>query len=256
VLAALRDAYAAVGRWDDAGRVQEAYLLLVQEPTRHADAERRLVGLRYQGALAAADAAGRITALRALLRSHPDFDPAAVSLGDALVETGQPRLAERVWWRAISRGARAGVLDRLERLLAGGPRARRLDTLSRRLVRRHPDDGTVRLYRARQLVRLGRLDEAAEELAHVPAPWNALAAYHALLAEVHVRRGGGDDAVTAFRQALAAGALGGFRCEVCGREADEWHGHCDGCQSWGSYRSSFEPVTVGATGARFPTDAR
>jgi tetratricopeptide (TPR) repeat protein len=256
VLEALRDAHAAAGRWRDAARVQEELLPLLHDPAARADAERRLVGMRYESALQHPEPAARIAALRALLRAHPDFEPAAVKLGDALLEAGQPRQAERVWRRALARGARSGVPARLERLLAGGPRARRLEALTRRLVRRHPEDGTARLFRARQLVRAGSLDEAAAELAQVTPPWNALAGYHALLAELHVRRGAQDDAVTAFRHALAAVALGTFRCQVCGRHADEWQGFCPGCRSWSSYRSSFEVVSGAASdGAGRPAAA-
>lgn len=256
ILTALRDAYVAAGSWPDAARVQEGYLLATREPRAHADAERRLVGMRYQSALAVQDPAGRATELRTLLRAFPDFEPAAVSLGDVLVEMGQVRPAERVWRRALARGARAGVLDRLERLLRGGPRVKRLDSLTRRLVQRRPDDGTARLFRARQLIRDGRLDEAGNELSQVPPPWNSLPGYHALLAELHVRRGAHEDAVTAFRHALAAGAVGAFHCRVCDDEADEWRGFCPACGSWSSYRSSFELdggkpdiTSVGSTGS-------
>jgi tetratricopeptide (TPR) repeat protein len=239
VLTALRDVYTASGRWRDAGRVQEALLLVVDAPAR-AESERTLVGMRYQSALEVTDPAARITELRALLRAHPDFEPAAVSLGDALLAADQPRQAERVWRRAVARGARGGALERLERLLAGGPRARRLDVFTRRLLRRNPNDGTARLFRARQLIRTGQLDEAAAELTRIGPPWNALAGYHGLLAELHVRRGAHDDAVRAFRHALAAGALGVFRCQVCGAEAEEWRGFCESCRRWDSYRSSYE----------------
>lgn len=261
VLTALRDAYTAAGSWTDAARVQESHLLATREPRAHADAERRLVGMRYQSALAVQDPMGRATELRTLLRAHPEFEPAAVSLGDVLVELGQARQAERVWRRALARGARAGVLDRLERLLRGGPRAKRLDGLTRKLVQRRPEDGTARLVRARQLVRDGRLDEAATELAQVPPPWSSLAGYHSLLAELHVRRGAYDDAVTAFRLALAAGGVGAFHCRVCGADADEWRGFCPPCGSFDSYCSSFDledtaTAPPGSTPAAVPASAR
>ena len=76
--------------------------------------------------------------------------------------------------------------------------------------------------------------------ANVGPPWNALAGYHGLLAELHVRRGAHDDAVRAFRHALAACALGVFRCQVCGAESEEWRGYCESCRSWDCYRSSYE----------------
>jgi tetratricopeptide (TPR) repeat protein len=254
VLTALRDAYAAAGSWPDAARAQESYLLATREPRAHADAEHRLVGMRYQSALAVQDPAGRATELRTLLRAHPDFEPAAVSLGDVLVEMGHARQAERVWRRALARGARAGVLDRLERLLRGGPRAKRLDALTRKLVQRRPEDGTARLFRTRQLVRDGRIDEAAAELAQVSPPWSSLAGYHALLAELHVRRGAHDDAVNAFRHALAAGGLGAFHCRVCGADADEWRGFCPECGGFSCYHSSFE-LADGVRPATSPSGA-
>ena len=240
VLTALRDAYTSIGHWRDAGRTQEALLLVVHDPPVRSESERMLVGMRYQSALEITDSATRTTELRALLRAHPDFEPAAVSLGDALLAADQPRQAERVWRRAVTRGARGGALERLERLLAGGPRARRLDVFTRRLLRRNPADGTASLFRARQLIRTGQLDEAGAELTRIGPPWNALAGYHGLLAELHVRRGAQDDAVRAFRHALAACALGVFRCQVCGAEAEEWRGYCESCRSWDSYRSSYE----------------
>lgn len=249
VLTALRDAYTAFGRWSEAGRVQEALLAVTHDAATRAEGERTLIGMRYQSALELADAAARTAELRAILRAHPDFEPAAVSLGDALLAADQPRQAERVWRRAVLRGARGGALERLERLLAGSPRAHRLDVFTRRLLRRHPDDGAARLFRARQLIRSGKLDEAGAELTHVGPPWNTLAGYHGLLAELHVRRGAHDDAVRAFRHALATCALGVFRCQVCGAEAEEWRGYCESCRSWDSYRSSYEPA---GTAARSP----
>ena len=236
----LRDAYMAAGRWQEAAAMQESQLATLHEPQARADGERRLIGMRYQSALASPEPSARATALRALLRGAPDFEPAAVSLGDALIEVGQTRQAERLWRRMLARGARAGVFERLERLMRGGPNAARLDAFTRRLVRRHPTDGTARLFRARLLVRDGKLDEAAVELAQVPPPWTALPGYHALLAELHVRRAAYDDAVTAYRHALAAGAVAAFRCEVCATEAEEWRGFCASCKSWNSYRSSFD----------------
>ena len=250
VLTALRDTYTSLARWKDAGRVQEALLLVMHDPPQRAESERTLIGMRYQSALEVADPAARIAELRTLLRAHPDFEPAAVSLGDALLAADQPRQAERVWRRAVARGARGGALERLERLLAGGPRARRLEVFTHRLLRRRPEDGTARLFRARQLIRGNQLDEAAAELARIGPPWNSLAGYHGLLAELHVRRGAQDDAVRAFRHALAACALGVFRCQVCGAEAEEWRGYCESCRSWDSYRSSYE--LPGADGAAPP----
>jgi len=252
VLTALRDAYTALGRWRDAGRVQEALLLVARDAATRVESERALVGMRYQSALEISEPAARIAELRAVLRAHPDFEPAAVSLGDALLAADQPRQAERVWRRAVLRGGRGGALERLERLLAGGPRAHRLDVFTRRLLRRRPDDGTARLFRARQLIRTGQLDEAGAELTRIGPPWNGLAGYHGLLAELHVRRGAQEDAVRAFRHALAASASGVFRCQVCGAEAEEWRGYCEGCRSWDSYRSSYE--AAGAT-LRTPSGA-
>ena len=250
VLTALRDAYMSSSRWRDAGRVQEALLLVVHDAPTRAESERALVGMRYQTALEIPDPGARIAELRALLRAHPDFEPAAVSLGDALLAGDQPRQAERVWRRAVARGARGGALERLERLLAGGPRARRLEMFTRRLLRRRPEDGTARLFRARQLIRGGQLDEAAAELTRIGPPWNTLAGYHGLLAELHVRRGAQEDAVRAFRHALAACALGVFRCQVCAAEAEEWRGYCEHCRSWDSYRSSYEVSAAALDGAR------
>ncbi len=249
----LRDAYVGAGRWREAAAMQESHLATVHEPQARAQAERRLIGMRYQSALAIPEPSARATALRALLRNAPDFEPAAVGLGDALIEIGQTRQAERLWRRILGRGARAGVFERLERLMRGGPNAARLDAFTRRLVRRHPTDGTARLFRARMLVRDGRLDEAAIELGQVPPPWQTLPGYHALLAELHVRRAAYDDAVTAYRHALAAGAVAAFRCEVCGTDAEEWRGFCAACKSWNSYRSGFDlSPSPAATGASPP----
>jgi tetratricopeptide (TPR) repeat protein len=252
ILTGLRDAYVASERWPDASRVQEELLSLLREPEARVEAERWLVGMRYQSALAIADPGARINALRTLVRAHPDFEPAAVTLGDLLLEAGLPRQAERVWRRALARGARAGVLERLEHLLTGSPRERRLDAVTRRLVKRRPDDGTARLFRVRRLLRAGALEAAAAEIVKVGTPWNALPGYHALVAELHVRRGAHDDAVTAFRKALAAGSLEAFHCRVCGIEREDWAPFCASCRSWGSYRSSFDATADAAGGAPEP----
>jgi len=69
---------------------------------------------------------------------------------------------------------------------------------------------------------------------------------------MHVRRGAHEDAVTAFRHALAAGGVGAFRCRVCAVEADEWRGFCSRCGSFGSYQSNFELADGGGPPSAMP----
>ena len=115
-LRALRDLAADEKRWADAVPAQERLVAAVSAEERPAE-QTALAGLHYErgrARVAEGDLVGAIAAFRDALRVQADFVPAAVVLGDAYLQTGEPAQALRVWERAAEAQPALPLLSRIE----------------------------------------------------------------------------------------------------------------------------------------------
>ncbi len=236
----LRDVYIAQKRWDDAISLQEECLLAARRPEDYASAEALLIGLRLEAALAQKNPRDAEARLRAIVRKKPDFEPAQVSLGELLMASGRQRAAERIWKRAMRRFPRGGVIERLEAATEKSSRLRRLDSLYRRLLARREDDGGLRLFYVRYLLKTGKPDQAQGELRKLPPHWQASPAARLLEAEMLAERGETAQAAKEMGQVLTSSTIAPFRCGRCGQAAEKWQARCHGCLEWGTMRSFVE----------------
>ncbi len=115
-LRALRDLAVAAGRWADALPAQERLSATVPPDERPAE-QTALAGIHYErgrARMAEGDLTGGIAAFRDALRVRPDFVPAALALGDAHMQAGDPTQALRVWERAVEAQPALPLLSRIE----------------------------------------------------------------------------------------------------------------------------------------------
>ncbi len=238
-LRALRDLYQRLERWQEAAQVQERYLGTLPSVS-HAAAEReRLLHLRYQAAATSNDPAASIAALERLVEDHPTFVPAIVTLGDALVASGRPDDARKLWERAVRRAPQTVIIERLLALQAT-PQERQRTLMLLKKTRQALDGDRFHLLTARTAIENGDLETATVELDAISGP--DIPESHRLWAEVHRRRGQFEHAFKALSRACdgAAVAPTGYRCRVCSHLADAWSGHCSSCHQWDTYRSAVE----------------
>jgi lipopolysaccharide biosynthesis regulator YciM len=237
VLISLRELYRDGARWREAADVQAAYLEGLA-PAARVEERQRGIAFRYLAALELGAAPERVSALEALVREAPEFVPAAVSLGDALVAAGRADDARKTWEQAL-RGHPRLVL--LERLLALEPDGRAHER-ALGLIGKHADlhgDG-AHLLLARDALARGALEAAEREL-RVLANQDAPTVQRAW-AELHHRRGDQEAAWAALARAAdqLGAAAADHRCSACGRTSEAWVGYCTGCGGWDTYRAGLE----------------
>lgn len=238
LLAALRDSYVSEERWGDALRTEESLLEALPRPDQILAEQTRLLGLRYESALAADGAVAATRELRAALSRDAGFLPAAIALGDRLRQAGERRDAGRIWARTARLRPEPVLLSRIESLYKELERPKKVLALYRRLRRRH-DSLTLLLRHVRFLLSEGRSNEAAAELESAGSPFNAVPAFQALQGEVCRLRGSTGQALEAFRRALDAqiSLETPYACRECDRVFAEWRSRCPGCGTWDSLRS-------------------
>jgi tetratricopeptide (TPR) repeat protein len=239
LLAELRDAYAAEGRWAEALRTEDSLLTSLRRPDQILAEQPRIRALRYEAALVADGNAAVVRELRSIHARDPAFVPAAVSLGDGLKHSGQFREASRVWLRTVRLRPEPVLLSRIESLFKELERPKKVLALYRRL-RRRGDSLPLLLRHVRFLVSEGRVNEAAEELEQAGARFSHVSELQALWGEVHRLRGNSDKALEAFRRALEnqLALEAPVHCGRCARAVTEWQARCPGCGAWDSLQSA------------------
>jgi len=229
LLRRLRDLYARAGRFRDALAVAERLVVRVRAPALLEPELQTLRALRYEVAVAQPDARRAARALLTLAREDPSFVPAWVSAGDRLAEAGRRLRARRAWERGAAHRPNPVLLERLEAHDAADGRPARTTRVYRKLVRRHPDDPTLRLLFARHLLRVHAPAEADGVLGAADSP-----AAHALRAERARQQGDFERAASEFAGALAPGfgLTLGWRCTACAHDEPAWRARCTHCSRW------------------------
>ena len=239
-LRALRDVAADEKRWADAVPAQERLVAAVSAEERAAE-QTALAGLHYErgrARVAEGDLVGAIAAFRDALRVQPDFVPAAVVLGDAYLQTGEPAQALRVWERAAEAQPALPLLSRIEHQRREEGRPTRMIALYQGAASRQPDNHAIALALGRVYFDLAMLDEAVEQLEKVEVRAPDLPVIHAYLGMVFEQRGQTAAALDEYRRALRS--LSSFdwphRCTACGAEHAGWADRCPSCLRWNSLR--------------------
>lgn len=238
VLSALRDAYVETGRWHDAIGPQEALVGETRDAQQAVKERERLTTLRYQDSLAVEDPAARITALESLADRRSLSVPVAVSLGDALLQSGRTDEAVAVWDRALRATPQTVLVERLDRLATDASMRGRICTSLRRLKPDACQVDNVHLHVAHLLLEDNLVSDAAEELRAVDNAATAPGFLHRTRAELHRQRGEFEQALTEYAQADGGSYV--YQCRSCGRSQREWIGVCPTCRSWNSYRANVE----------------
>ncbi|MEE8448718.1 MAG: lipopolysaccharide assembly protein LapA domain-containing protein [Thermodesulfobacteriota bacterium] len=235
----LTELYQQAGMWREAWESQKEVVRLSAPRGLVKQEEKTLLWLRYKYALSLltlGDLDGANQALKEIVRQHPEFTPAQVTLGDCLLRQGKNQDAAEVWERAFLLHQAMVFLLRLEELYLSREEPDTVIRLYQRALTERAGFPLPRLFLARLYLRLEMLDEALEHLNHLAGTGEDSPFFHQLLGEVYRRRNLTDKAAEEFTRAL------GFRrrpslpfvCQSCQREFTEWSGICPGCDECGT----------------------
>lgn len=239
ILLGLRDLYLGAERWSEAAAMQAAWLALhprVTAPGEHT----LLAGARYEAAVRVPGPSARRQALEAVLAQAPRFVPAAVSMGDALVECGREEEAVRRWESTLLLQPRAVLLERLRARARERKDRDRIRNLLRKLNVEHLDGDAVRYHLAQLWLDDGHAGHAAAELEAVSRRFEQTPAFHLARARLDELEARYDKAAEDYR--AAAGTFVPYACEVCERGDGGWHARCPRCGRWDSLRHAVELV--------------
>ncbi len=239
-LRGLREVAVERGRWAEALEAQERLVRLATRDKGSGE-EAWLAGLLYecgQECLAAGDTTAAIRRFKEALRAVPDFEPAALRLGDAWLQAGDAREAMRAWDRALAAGPSAVLLARIGELHRAEGRPARMIALYEGAAARHPDNLAVALGLGRAYLELAMLGEAAEQFEKMEVRAPEQPVIHAFLGAVFERRGQAREAFEEYRRALGWSETMQWphRCSACGASHSGWVDRCLSCRRWNTSR--------------------
>ncbi len=238
VLRPLARLYELAGRWDEAARVQQAYLEAAPGARSGGAEQERLAVDRYRAAMANSDPEQRARALTSLLEANRTSLAVVVSAGDALVEAGRPAEAIRLWERHLRERPATVLFQRLIAQHSASRDRQQVIGLLRKL-RNVASADTVHALAAELALQTGGIELAAHELESITQ--QDTPAIHRLWSELYRQRGETERALRSLTRAIdGAGSVTGYDCLACGAHSAEWTGICPSCNRWNTYRSVFE----------------
>ncbi|MFT4569951.1 MAG: hypothetical protein ACI8TX_000609 [Hyphomicrobiaceae bacterium] len=155
LLEMLRDVLTTAGSWRRAEAPQARIVEL--RPSDQYEKE-RLFEIRLR-ACEGDEPADRDTALRAIISSYPSYAPAIVERARLLAAKGDDKGALKLVEKALKRQVQPALLEQLQTLLAGKDDDR-LVALCEKLISDLQGSDDVRLFLAKRLTALERLDDA------------------------------------------------------------------------------------------------
>lgn len=238
-LRALRDLALKTDAWDEALELQKRVLKVAAGSKRIAEEQQKMQHIRYEVArlrIETGQADKAISDLQDIVRNHPEFTPARVTLGDAYLALGRPADAVRTWQDGYRDLGRSVFLSRLEDHYMEAEDPATLLTFYRTRIAENQDDMVLRLFFGKFCLRLEMVDEAVDQLFTVESSGVESSQLHFLLAEAYRRRDRKDDAIEEYKRALSANKhlRLGYVCDACAAPSQEWLSRCPACRTWGT----------------------
>jgi lipopolysaccharide biosynthesis regulator YciM len=226
------------GDWARAAEIQALIEDQTEKTPYKVQAERRFsLGILYQIALdKVREGRGREGAnmLRKLVRSDPQFVPAHVRLGEALIAMGQPTAGVEAWARGFEATGSPAFLTFMENHFLQASEPDQAIEALQTAVARSTSDFLPRLFLAQLFLRLEMIDEAHREFRALRDRASASPSMHAFLAAIEERRGAYREAAGEYREALRLLDLPHlfYRCAVCSTRYPGWEDRCSVCLEW------------------------
>ncbi len=251
ILRRRRDEALLERNWSRAARLQERIDGLRAESGDTADGREDAVrlGLGYESAVDCLEADRPAEALErvdALLAQAPDFLPARILRGEALLAGGDESAAEATWRAAFLESGRPVFLQRIEdHFIERENPLQAIETLHD-LIAEAQNDLLPKFFLGRLYYRLEMHDEAFKTLSGLADRVRASPTHHYLMGRIQERRGELGLAVESYRASLQESSIRSaeYVCAECGERRTEWADRCNRCGSWNGLDLDFEEEQV------------
>ncbi len=185
---------------------------------------------RYASEDRARDALG---ILRRLVKTAPDFVPAAWKLGKILEATGEADEAVDVWRKGFETTAAPIFLTTLEDHFLQLEEPEMAIEVLKQLVWKAKRDAVPRFFLGKLYYRLEMLDEALEVFRSLRSKVSYAPTIHFYVARILERRGDPVQAAREYGYLLNQVDLRlEYRCAVCSSRYSAWRDLCDTCGEW------------------------
>ncbi len=244
LFARMRELLGRQGRWDEALEAQEKHMKVLRDPALKADAEAVVRGLRLEKGRALLDQGtkdGRQKALQifaALRKEDPQFVPAYLLQGRALVAEGDAEGAIKAWTEGVEKTHDLELLnDLVTHYFDAGDPEQAIRAFRQAADSISGEDGrAARLGLALLYSRLEMIEEARAELERLEdeIEFSPTVTYH--LAKLSAREADAGGAVERFRQVIRASNLlePGYVCKRCAATHHSYLMRCPDCGLWGT----------------------
>ncbi|PLX81524.1 MAG: hypothetical protein C0616_04280 [Desulfuromonas sp.] len=235
----LRELAIRNGDWREALELQKKVLKVAGKTKMDAE-KQKMLPLRYEVArldLEEGKADAARGELQSLAKDAPEFAPARVSLGDALLAMDRGKDAVAIWQEGYRKLGKSIFLARLEDYYMEAEDPASLLTFYRQELAQNADDMLLRLFYGKFCLRLEMIEEAIEQLFTVENSGVESSQLSFLLAEAYRRRDRMDDAIAEYQKALGVDKhlRLGYSCDSCGAKVENWQSRCTSCGNWGTF---------------------
>jgi len=206
-------------------------------------------GLYYEAAVTALAEERHAAALAAcdvLVEKTPDFVPARILRGEALLAKGARAKAVEAWRQGFLGTGRPVFLQRIEDYFIEGEDPLQAIETMQGIISESTSDLLPRFFLGRLYYRLEMHDEAHRVLSVLEGRVRNSPTYHYLMGRIQERRGDAQQALSAYRVALQESGIrrAEYVCSSCGVRRDDWADRCESCGSWNGLELDFEEEQV------------
>ncbi len=251
ILRRRRDAALLERDWESAARLQGKIDALLAEGGGTSDGREQAVrlGLEYERAVDCLETDRQAEAMEktdAVLALAPDFLPARILRGEALLAGGDEAGAVAAWRSAFLESGRPVFLQRIEdHFIEKENPLQAIETLHE-MIAEAQNDLLPRFFLGRLYYRLEMHDEALKTLKGVADRVRTSPTFHYLMGRILERRGDLGRAVDSYRESLQQSSIrvAEYVCAECRERRADWADRCEGCGSWNTLDLDFEEEHV------------
>jgi len=179
--------------------------------------------------------------LKRLIKDNPQFIPAHVALGEALLSQGNESEATDVWFNGFETTGSPIFLTMLEEHYLQNEEPLQAIEALKRCTSQARKDTLARFYLGKLYFRLEMLDDALSVLNSLDGLASYAPTLHYLLGRIHERRGQFRDAAVDYRKVIKETDLVQleYGCRRCDESLMAWAGRCPECGAWNSVEVNF-----------------
>ena len=237
----LRDMLVEEGSWEQALEVHRKLIPLVSHNGRRRDETALLSGLEYEVAmerLSAGNTDSAIQMFKTILGRDPNFLPAHVDLGEALLQQSKNEEAVETWLQGYDEIKSPVLLVRLENYYLDNDDPEKAIEIYHKVIGKDEENLLPKLLLGKLFYHLAMMDRAMAIFEEIGSEFEYAPVMQYFMGKIRSRKGNHESAFETLRTLVRASGLlqTEFICTSCGTTSDAYQPRCSHCGSWNTIR--------------------